>query len=83
MTYPDYTHGRYKVGAQDEQHKTLACLGLQVDAGGEMSVTLTQDDDLTQYNEWNLNLDGFTIIVRFALKQGLTKGRRARRAFGR
>ena len=59
VVFPDYTHGRYKVGSQDQEHKTLACLGMQVDAGGQLAVTFTQDDDLTEYEDFNFNLDSF------------------------
>jgi hypothetical protein len=61
VTYPDYTHGRYKVGPQDDYHKTLPCLGMQVYAGGELTITISQDDDLTEYDALNLNLDGFSL----------------------
>ena len=54
MVFPEYTHGRYKIGDY-----SLASMQLQVDAGGAMTVTFIQDDDLTEYEEFNFNLDGF------------------------
>ncbi|MBA7697274.1 hypothetical protein ES703_105937 [subsurface metagenome] len=54
MVFPEYTHGRYKIGDY-----SLASMQLQVDAGGAMTVTFIQNDDLTEYEEFNFNLDGF------------------------
>jgi len=54
LIFPEYTHGRYKIGDY-----SLASMQLQVDAGGAMTVTFNQNDDLTEYNDFNFNLDGF------------------------
>ncbi|MBA7697272.1 hypothetical protein ES703_105935 [subsurface metagenome] len=36
---------------------------LQVDAGGAMTVTFIQNDDLTEYEEFNFNLDSFSLSM--------------------
>lgn len=55
MVYPEYQHGRYDL----TENVTSASLQLQVDNGGSFSVTFVQDNDLTEYQEFNFNMDGF------------------------
>jgi hypothetical protein len=52
--YPNQEYGRYKFG-----DFSSACLAIGAQAGGSYSVNFIQNTDLTEYNEFNFNLDAF------------------------
>jgi len=52
--YPNQEFGRYKFGDYSS-----ACLAIGAQPGGAYSVTFIQNTDLTEYNEFNFNLDAF------------------------
>jgi hypothetical protein len=53
VVFPDYLHGRYKIAGD----ATLASLQMQVDAGGSLSINFIQNNDLSEYKDFNFNLD--------------------------
>lgn len=55
LVFPEYQHGRYML---TENH-SLANMQMQVDAGGSLSVTFIQNNDLTEYRDFNFSLDRF------------------------
>jgi len=55
MVYPETKHGRYKVG----NALLASSLQINVDAGGSYSVTFNQNTDLTEYENFNFNLEAF------------------------
>lgn len=55
IVFPEYQHGRYQI----TDNVTLANLQMQVDAGGSLSITFVQNNDLTEYKDFNFNLDRF------------------------
>jgi len=52
--YPDTSNGRYKFG-----DFSAPCLTLAADPGGSFSMSFIQNTDLTEYKDYNFNLDAF------------------------
>jgi hypothetical protein len=52
--YPDTTNGRYKFG-----DFSSPCLSISADPGGSFSMSFIQNTDLTEYQDYNFNLDAF------------------------
>jgi hypothetical protein len=52
--YPDTTNGRYKFG-----DFSAPCLSIGADPGGSFSMSFIQNTDLTEYKDYNFNLDAF------------------------
>ena len=55
VVFPEYQHGRYQI----TDTVALASLQMRVDAGGSLSITFIQNNDLTEYKDFNFNLDAF------------------------
>jgi hypothetical protein len=54
FAYPDTENGRYKFG-----DFSAPCLNISADPGGSFSMSFIQNTDLTEFKEYNFNLDAF------------------------